>query len=106
MRIKIENDLYDIAARLREIDPSYGLVFNTENQRFEVTARGMTVLVLPFENLDERTLERVYYTRADNAEEVIKDLDKDNEALEKEKVKSAQDRLENEFTRLCRLRGV
>lgn len=106
MKIAINNDLLDISARLREIKPSYGIVFNTENQKFEVTDEGKTVLVLPYENLDERTLERVFETRCENVFEIIKRVDKENEALEKERMKRAMDRLEDNFSRETRLLGI
>lgn len=106
MRIEIRNDLFDIETRLREIDPSYGIVFNTESNKFEVTKEGETVLRLPFESLDERTLRHVIYTRWDNIERVTEDLDRSNEELARDRLKRAQDDLEDGFSRALRLAGV
>lgn len=106
MRIEISNDLFDITARLREINPNYGVVFDTESQGFEVTLNGKPTLRLPFENLDERTLAHVYYTRSENVFKVAMDLDKSNEELERLRVKKAQDVFEDEYSRAVRLAGA
>lgn len=106
MRIKIFDDLYDIAAGIKQIDPRYDTVFNTENQKFEVEIEGKTVLVLPYENLDQRALERVRYTRFDNAEQVMADIEKSNEELERNIAKKRRDDVENELSRILRLRKI
>lgn len=106
MRIKIFNDLYDIAAGIKDIDPRYDTVFNTENQKFEVEAEGKTVLVLPYENLDQRALERVRYTRIENMERVLEDIEKSNEELERNIEKKRRDDVENELSRIFRLRKI
>lgn len=106
MKIKIKNDLYDIASRLKEIDERYGIVFDTDTQSFEVTADEKNVLKLPFNNLDERTVRHVYYTRFDNAENVLADIERDNENLKKEALKKARDETEDRFSRAARLRGI
>jgi hypothetical protein len=36
MRIKIENDLFDICNRIKEIDDGYFIIYDTEKDRFEV----------------------------------------------------------------------
>ncbi len=103
MLIKIENDVLDIVARLREIKSSYGVVFNTDTQLYEVTDGGESVLHLPFDALDERTIKRVWYTRFENIENVIADIDKGNEELDKERIRKAQDEVEDGFSRAMRL---
>lgn len=103
MLIKIENDVLDIVARLREIKPSYGVVFNTETQLFEVTDGGESVLRLPYDALDERAIRRAWYTRFENIDTVIKDIEKSNEKSDRERIKRAQDGLEDGFSRAMRL---
>ena len=102
MKIKIERDLYDISDRLKELDPDYGVVYDDVLRRFELTKGGVFTAVIPYKNLDERTLEFAFYTRFDNAEQVIKDIDRHNEELEKKRIKEMQDNLENEFSQAMR----
>lgn len=106
MRITIKNDLFDIEKRLKEISPDYGVVFNTDNQKFEITVKGVSKTVLPFDNLDERALRYAYYTRSENVFNVVRDLEKENEENQKNKLKAARDKFENEFSRATRLLGI
>lgn len=103
MKIKIERDLYDIADRLKELDPDYGVVYDDELHRFELTKRGVFNAVIPYKNLDERTIEFAFYTRFENAEQVIKDIDRHNEELEKNRLKAMQDKFEDDFSRAMRI---
>ena len=98
MRIAIKNDVFDVAERIRSIDARYRVFFDTEKQKFVVTAGDRTAVVLPFESLDCRTLDYLYFTRYENADEVIKTIDGDNERMQVEAVKKAQDRLEDDFS--------
>jgi hypothetical protein len=58
----IENDLYDIARRVREYDPALRVYWNRKAERFEVhdlRAIGNTY-VLSADRLDARVLQRLY----------------------------------------------
>ncbi len=63
----ITDDLYFIASRLKEIDPSYFVVYNLLRSRYEVHSkeqRGDTLcFVVPYKALDARTLEYAARTR-------------------------------------------
>lgn len=106
MKIPIRKDLYDIADRLKEINKNYDLVFNTDNQKFEVEVKGKTQVVIPFENLDERTLRHVYYTRSENVFNLLDDLERENKNAEKEHLKRAMDTVEDEFSHVARLMNL
>ena len=106
MRIPIKNDLYDIADRIRKIDEKYEIIFNTENQKFEVLKNGALAVILPYENLDTRALDYVYYTRWDNAEKVLEDIERSNEELNNIKIKRAMDDLENGVSEAFRRLGI
>ena len=106
MKIEIKNDLFDISSRLKEIDTGYGVVYDDVIHRFELTKDGVFAAVIPYENLDERTIRFALYTRFDNAEQVIKDIDKHNEELRMQRVKEMQDRMENEFSRAMRINNL
>ncbi|MBO4539182.1 MAG: hypothetical protein J5781_02815 [Clostridia bacterium] len=106
MKIRINNDLYDIASRVKEIDPRYEIYFETESQKFTLWAAGKRQLTFPFENLDERALVYARKTRIENMEEVIKEIDSGNEKYEKDRLVRVQDKIEDEYSRRLRLAGV
>ena len=103
MKIRINNDLFDIASRVKEIDPRYEIYFETESQKFTLWAEGKRQLTLPFENLDERALVYTRKTRIENMEEVIKEIDSSNEKHEKDRLVRVQDKIEDEYSRRLRL---
>lgn len=65
----VENDLYNIAERIRRIDPSYFIVWNKRNGRYEVHSTdniGSTFCFLvPYDRLDVRTLQYCRETRVE-----------------------------------------
>jgi len=103
MKIRINNDLFDIASRVKEIDPRYEIYFETESQKFTLWAEGKRQLTLPFENLDERALVYTRKTRIENMEEVIKEIDSSNEKHENDRLVRVQDKIEDEYSRRLRL---
>ena len=103
MRIEIKNDLYDIAERVKKIDERYRIFFDTKLQKFVVTVGALTAAVLPYEELDARTLAYLSYTRFENAERVAQDVDESNARLHENAVRSAQDELEDEFSHRLRV---
>ena len=103
MKIKIKNDLFDIAARMREIDPAYEIYFDTDLQKYVVWAFGIRQTVLPYDELDIRALEYIIRTRRENAEKVLQEIDEYNRRREREEVKKMQDEVENETSRRLRL---
>ncbi len=106
MKIRINNDLFDIASRVKEIDPRYEIYFETESQKFTLWAEGKRQLTFPFENLDERALVYTRKTRVENMEEVIKEIDSSNEKHENDRLVRVQDKIEDEYSRRLRLAGV
>jgi len=93
---EVTADLYDIAKRLREIDPDYRVWYSYRKHKYEihnVGQRGGTyALTVPYGELDERTLRLVIRTRAENAAEFIREIERKNAALRKEKVRKAAER--------------
>ena len=72
MKIKIESDVYNISKRVKYIDKDYYVVYNTSTSKFEIhnlSQLGSTFcLTLPFNELDERTLEYINETKSENFE--------------------------------------
>ncbi len=85
MHQKIENDLFLIADRLREVDSSYVLYFNQKLKRYEIFSNGALQIVVPFKNLDERTVVHARKTRVENREKLIREIEEYNQKIEKEK---------------------
>lgn len=101
MRIPIQNDLYEISERIKKIDERYRVFFDTDRQKFIVTVENV-IVVIPYEELDQRTIDYLYYTRWENADKVIEDVDRHNERLREESLKRAQNEVEDEFSREMR----
>ena len=80
--IKIENDLFDIAGRLREVDERYELFFNAKEKRFEVRTGGVLQVAVPFDRLDARTVGHVRKTRIENSVALLDEIDRANRAAE------------------------
>ena len=87
MIIKLESDVFFISERLKEIDKNYYAVFNTKTKKYEIHYEGQIggsyCLSLPFDFLDERALEMVCKTRVENAKNLIKQIEEENEKNEK-----------------------
>jgi len=86
MKIKIENDVYAIAKRIKEIDKDYYIVYDTSRQIFEIhnsaQIGGSYCLTLPFNTLDERTLNYVLETSSRNIEKILENIENENKLLE------------------------
>ncbi len=90
---KIQNDVLDIAARLKEIDPAYEVYRNLTRHRFEIHANGALQIAVPFERLDERTLSLARETRVENADKLVSELEKHNKQAEKRKIAAVRDKV-------------
>lgn len=80
--IRITNDLFDIAARLKSVKESYVVYYNADLDRFEVhdtEQKGSTLaFVSPYKELDCRTVDYALYTSVKNAREVYADIERNN----------------------------
>ena len=104
----IKGDLFGIADRLKEIDPSYFIVYSYKKGRFEVHSsaqRGSSfALAVPYSELDERTVRLVRQTRSERREKLFEETERENEKLrarEKRKiVKKAEKEVERVYGKL------
>ena len=94
-QIAIQSDTFYIRERLKEIDESYFLIYNFEKEKFEVHSSALNgstyCLTVPYKVLDERTLDLVRRTRATNIDNIIKEIDEENEKIEKKRLNEAVD---------------
>ena len=90
----ITDDLYDIAARLRGVKESYVVYYNTEKERFEVhdSERNCLEFVVPYDELDARTVEYARYSRVENAKRIFEEVEEYNRRLDKEQASRAIER--------------
>lgn len=82
----VSSDVYDISRRITAIDKDYFILWNKRHQRYEIHHKGYPeftfCLVVPFPELDERTLRLVWDTRAEKAKEIFAAMEKNNNHLE------------------------
>ena len=87
----IKCDCWFIAQRLKEIDSSYYIVFNLSNQKYEVhsylQAKNSYCFTLPFNELDERTLNFALKTRRENQDQLIKEIEENNRVIYEKNIK-------------------
>ena len=90
----ITNDLYDIADRLRAVNENYVLYYNTDKLRFEVHdgKKDRLEFVVPFEELDARTVEYAMYTRVENSKRIFEEMEEANRRLDKDQARLALER--------------
>ncbi len=94
----ITHDVFDIADRLKEVDPSYTLHYDRGKGRYELHGkRGELLLVYPFKSVDARMVTLARETRVERMREFIAEMDRKNLAIErareKEEEESALERL-------------
>lgn len=90
--IKIENDNYFIANRLKRIDESYEVYYNLDKRAYEVHSNTQSkcsyCFRVPFETLDERTLDYAVKTLAVNRDKIIKEIEENNQLLYEKNIKN------------------
>jgi len=92
----VKNDLFGIARRLMQIRPNYHLLWNNRRQRYEVHMSALAdalslAFIVPFDALDERTLEYAYRTKIENLDELAREFDAENAEIERSAKRSLQD---------------
>ena len=94
----IQNDVCFISDRIKEIDKNYFILFNLLKNKYEVHylgQRGGTYcFTIPYDSLDDRTLFYTRKTKIENRAEIIAEIDKQNEKIEKDSKKIIRNKLE------------
>lgn len=96
---EIREDLFDIAHRLREIDGRYVLYRNLRLNRFEIHANGALQIAVPYARLDARTLELARSTRLEYADRLMRELDRENQKLERNAGQKSREKISEEVER-------
>lgn len=86
--IKIENDIFFLAERLKEIDPDYFIALNTKNKNFEVHNSSQPInsfcLLVPKNKLDPSLVEYVRKTRANRQKKLLAEIEATNQKMQKQ----------------------
>lgn len=83
--IPINNDLYDVAARLKSVNDNYRVYYNALSCKYEVhdaSRQGDALaFVVPYDELDCRTVEYARYTSVARADKLFDEIEKHNKLL-------------------------
>lgn len=86
--IKITDDLFGIAERIKSIRQGYVIYYNLKQHRYEVYDNGVFAFAVPYLNLDKRTLDYARYTSVGRADDIIAEMDKSNAETTENTVRS------------------
>ena len=88
-KTKIKSDLFNISKRIKIIDKNYFIVFDKKLKRFEVhnssQAFNTLAFVCPYTRLDKRVLDFALITRVERGAQLLLNLEKNNEKLDRQK---------------------
>jgi hypothetical protein len=107
MKIKIENDVFDIVKRIKDLDEGYFILFDTTKKQFEVHNKNQNstyCLTVPFGELDKRLVDLIKYSNMKNIDKIIEDIDRNNIKLEQnmeDNRKSQTEYMVNEIYQYC-----
>ncbi len=90
--------MFDVASRLKSINPNYKVYHNAQTDKFEVhdvsKPYGNTLaFVVPYEELDARTVDFALFTRVENAEKLFRDVEEHNSRIQRNAVYNATQNL-------------
>ena len=74
MKIKIDDDVFNITERIKEIDEGYYVIYNTSSKKFEVHnkyTKNKYCLTIPYSQLDVRTIKLINKTHIRNYKKII-----------------------------------
>lgn len=78
-------DVFDIVKKIKSIDVNYRVFRNLSTHKFEIYyQKGLNLereLVVPYEELDYRTVNLINKTKIENADRLFEEIDKHNSAL-------------------------
>jgi len=85
---EIKSDLYGIVKQVKQIDPDYFFLRRKRDGKIELHHKGQPYatfcLMIPFEELDDRTLKHLWDTRAEKSREIIEAMNAHNEKLDRD----------------------
>ncbi len=94
MKIKIENDCFEITKRIKEIDDGYFIVFDTEKAVYQLhnyNQKNTYCLTIPYDDLDSRVLDLILYSNIVNIDNILEDIDNNNKEVENKSINNIKD---------------
>ena len=89
--LKIEDDVYFIASRLKMIDESYQIFYNLNKKTYEVhsgtVSKDSYCFTVPYSSLDSRVLDYALKTRSANRDKIIEEIEFNNQKLYEKSIK-------------------
>ena len=104
MKIKINEDTFDIVERIKEIDENYYVVYDTKNSRFEMHYEGIpqTFCFVIGGELDNRAIDKIYSTSVRFADNIIDEIDNNNKIIEDKNMQSIKSNADYMFREIYR----
>lgn len=95
---EVTNDLFDVSSRLKSVNPNYRVYHNPQTDKFEVhdvskPLDSTLAFVVPYNELDARTIDFALFTRVENAQKVFREVDDHNRKLQREQAYAATQNL-------------
>ena len=87
MKVRIEDDVFDITKRIKDIDEGYYVLYNQNNCKYEIhnfNQKNTYCLTLPYRVLDSRCLDMLLYSSISNIDNIVADIDNNNHKIETE----------------------
>lgn len=96
-KVIIDDDLFSISKRVKEIDENYFIVFDRKFKRFELHNKEQknTLSLILSNRLDCSVLDRVRSTRREVVERLIREIERHNRELEERENVKAFDNIMN-----------
>ena len=92
MRLKIKNGVFNIVNRLKKIDKSYYLVFNTETIKYEVHSnKQKNSFCFAYDFCDERMIRYAKKSSVKNLSNLLEEIALNNEQIELNSKKQQKD---------------
>lgn len=96
--IKITNDLFDVAARLKSVNEGYVVYYNPAKGRHEVYDGDSFAFVVPYSELDCRTVDYARRTSRQNADKLFAEIERNNQAIARQSAKGILNKTLNKLT--------
>ena len=103
--VLITGSVHDVPERISALDNRYQVYYNTRKSRYEIHAKGRCPalqLVLPFSQLDARSVDYVSMTRVDRQLERMLSMDEENASIMASRNRAILDKMEYKTRSLMR----
>lgn len=95
--ILVEDNVFNIPSRLKEIDPGYFVMFNPASQQYELHNEYQDTtycLTFPFDGLDCRAIDYTMETRIERKDIILKQIKRHNEKVEADRRNRFDDKID------------